>query len=169
MGFSTVVGTRFKFVAKPVPGWNGVVECEMLEAREPSLLRFTWRGGEKDDLTTVTCRLEPHQGGTRLTWEHTGFHGIGGLLVSKMLASVRRKMLSQGLLRDLFLFLSGRDHSREPVSDELTRKSSPKKAVPGQQLCYIFRNCQRAEHTDVAFRGPHNASAAARQHFTQSP
>ena len=83
VGFSTVVGTRFKFVAKPVPGRNGVVECEMLEAREPSLLRFTGRGGEKDDLTTVTCRLEPHQGGTRLTWEHTGFHGIGGLLVSK--------------------------------------------------------------------------------------
>jgi uncharacterized protein YndB with AHSA1/START domain len=96
VGFSTTVGTRFKFVAKPMPGWSGVVECEMLEASEPSLLRFTWRGDEKDDVTTVTCRLQPRQGGTRLTWEHTGFRGIGGFIACKMLASVRRKMLAEG-------------------------------------------------------------------------
>jgi uncharacterized protein YndB with AHSA1/START domain len=97
VGFSTAVGTRFKYVAKPMPGWNGIVECEVLEAREPSLLRYSWVGGDKDDVTTVTCRLEPHQGGTRFTWEHTGFTGIGGFLVSRMLASVRRKMLGVGL------------------------------------------------------------------------
>jgi uncharacterized protein YndB with AHSA1/START domain len=97
VGFSAEVGTRFKFVAKPMPGWSGVVECEVLEAREPSLLRYSWLGDAKDDVTQVTYRLEPHGDGTRFTWEHTGFTGIGGLLVSKLLASVRRKMLGVGL------------------------------------------------------------------------
>lgn len=97
VGFSTAVGTQFQYVAKPMPGWDGIVRCQVLESREPSLLRYTWRGGDKDDVTTVTCRLEPHGGGTRFTWEHTGFTGIGGFIVSKMLASVRRKMLSVGL------------------------------------------------------------------------
>ena len=55
----------------------------MLEAAEPSLLRYAWLGGAGDDLTTVTYRLEPHGDGTRFTWEHTGFAGIGGLAICK--------------------------------------------------------------------------------------
>lgn len=41
-GFAPVPGTRFRFVAKPKPGWNGIVNCEVVEAREPTLLRYTW-------------------------------------------------------------------------------------------------------------------------------
>jgi uncharacterized protein YndB with AHSA1/START domain len=97
VGFSPVVGTRFKLVAKPMPGWGGVVECEVLEVREPSLLRYSWTGDEGDDVTVVTYRLEPHGGGTRFTFDHTGFTGIGGFVVSRVLASVRKKMLGVGL------------------------------------------------------------------------
>ena len=97
VGFSAAVGTHFKFVAKPMPGWSGVVQCEVLESREPSLFRYSWVGDEGDDVTLVTYRLEPHGNGTRFTWEHTGFKGVGGLLVSKLLASVRKKMLGVGL------------------------------------------------------------------------
>jgi uncharacterized protein YndB with AHSA1/START domain len=97
VGFAPVVGTKFRFVAKPVPGWSGVVECEVLEVREPSLLRYTWRGGKGDDLTTVTNTLEPIAGGTRFTWDHTGFTGVGGFLVSRVLKRVRTRMLALGL------------------------------------------------------------------------
>src|SRR3954447_291108 len=45
VGYAPVVGTRFQFVGKPVPGWNGVVDCEVLEVEEPSVLRFSWVGG----------------------------------------------------------------------------------------------------------------------------
>jgi uncharacterized protein YndB with AHSA1/START domain len=89
VGFSPVVGTRFKYVAKPMPGWSGIVECEVLEAREPFLLRYTWLGGEKDDLTTVTNALEPLGDGTRFTFDHTGFTGIGGFVVSRVLNTLR--------------------------------------------------------------------------------
>jgi uncharacterized protein YndB with AHSA1/START domain len=97
-GFSTTVGTRFQFVAKPHPGWRGIVDCEVLEAREPSLLRYSWVGDENGDTTYVTYRLEPHAGGTRFTYEHTGFTGIGGFLLAKLaLGPVRKKMLRVGL------------------------------------------------------------------------
>ncbi|MCW2638281.1 MAG: Activator of Hsp90 ATPase 1 family protein [Dactylosporangium sp.] len=97
-GFSTTVGTRFQFVAKPQPGWRGIVDCEVLEAREPSLLRYSWVGDENGDTTYVTYRLEPHAGGTRFTYEHTGFTGIGGFLLAKLaLGPVRKKMLRVGL------------------------------------------------------------------------
>jgi uncharacterized protein YndB with AHSA1/START domain len=97
-GFSTAVGTRFTFVAKPQPGWRGVVECEVLEAHEPSLLRYSWAGDEKGDVTQVSYRLEPYGDGTRFTYEHTGFTGIGGFLLAKLvLGPVRKKMLGVGL------------------------------------------------------------------------
>ena len=63
-GFSTTVGTKFRLVAKPKPGWNGVVNCEVLEVIEPSLLRYSWVGGDGGgDLTEVAYRLEPRPAG----------------------------------------------------------------------------------------------------------
>lgn len=97
VGFSTEVGTRFKFVAKPMPGWSGVVECEVLEISALSLLRYSWVGDEGDDVTTVTYRLEPQSNGTRFAWEHVGFTGVGGFIVCNLLARVRKKMLGVGL------------------------------------------------------------------------
>jgi uncharacterized protein YndB with AHSA1/START domain len=98
VGFSTKIGTKFQFVAKPTPGWSGVVECEVLEVREQSLLRYSWKGAAEGEVTQVTFRLEPHDRGTRLTFEHTGFTGIGGFVVANILASVRKKMLTVGLV-----------------------------------------------------------------------
>jgi uncharacterized protein YndB with AHSA1/START domain len=96
-GFAPVPGTRFRFVAKPKPGWNGIVNCEVIEAREPTLLRYTWTDDGGGDTTVVTYRLEPAGDGTRFTYEHTGFTGIGGLFMAQLLGRVRRKMLSEGL------------------------------------------------------------------------
>jgi hypothetical protein len=45
----------------------------------------------------VTNILEEIPGGTRLTWDHTGFHDIEGLFMSRLLGRVRRNMLSEGL------------------------------------------------------------------------
>ncbi len=97
-GFAPVVGTKFRLVAKPKPGWNGVVDCEVLEVNAPSLLRYSWVGGDgAGDVTEVVYRLEPQAGGTRFTYEHTGFTGVGGVFMAKLLGHVRRKMLTVGL------------------------------------------------------------------------
>jgi uncharacterized protein YndB with AHSA1/START domain len=97
-GFSPVIGTRFRFVGKPVPGWRGVVECEVLEVHEPTLLRYSWRGDENGRTTQVLYRITPHGEGTRFTYEHTGFAGIGGFFMARfVLGPVRTTMLDVGL------------------------------------------------------------------------
>ena len=96
-GFVPVVGTKFRLLAKPKPGWSGVVDCEVLEVREPSLLRFSWKGEENGTPTYVTYRIEPRGGGTRFTYDHTGFTGPGGFFMARLLGSVRKKMLTIGL------------------------------------------------------------------------
>ena len=117
VGFSATVGNRFQLVAKPVPGWRGVVDCEVLEAREPFELRYSWVGDEGGAATYVTYHLEPHRlegphrlephrpdralgaavDGTRFTYLHTGFTGVGGFAMAKLLGSVRTRMLTVGL------------------------------------------------------------------------
>jgi uncharacterized protein YndB with AHSA1/START domain len=97
VGFAPTVGTRFQLVAKPVPGWRGIVDCEVLEVEEPRILRYTWQGGEHEKPTIVTYRIDPRPGGSRFTFEHTGFTGMGGFFMAKLLGGVRKKMLTVGL------------------------------------------------------------------------
>jgi uncharacterized protein YndB with AHSA1/START domain len=96
-GFAPVAGAKFRFVAKPKPGWNGIVDCEVLEVDELRLLRYSWVDGNGGEVTLVTYHLEPHADGTRFTYEHTGFTGAGGIFIAQLLGHVRRKMLSAGL------------------------------------------------------------------------
>jgi len=84
-------------VAKPKLGWNGIVNCEVLEVREPSLLRYSWAGDDGGEVTEVAYRIEPHRGGARFTYDHTGFTGPSGFFMARLLGSVRRKMLTVGL------------------------------------------------------------------------
>jgi uncharacterized protein YndB with AHSA1/START domain len=94
--FAPVVGTKFRLLAKPKPGWNGVVDCEVLEVNEPSLLRYSWTGDQGGDVTQVIYRLEPHTR-TRFSYDHTGFTGVGGVFMATLLGHVRSKMLNVGL------------------------------------------------------------------------
>jgi uncharacterized protein YndB with AHSA1/START domain len=96
-GFATSVGTKFRYVAKPKPGWSGIVDCEVLESDEPTLLRYSWADPGGGEVTEVAYRLEAHGNGTRFTYEHTGFTGIGGLFMATLLGRVRTKMLTIGL------------------------------------------------------------------------
>jgi uncharacterized protein YndB with AHSA1/START domain len=107
-GYEPRVGCQFKFVGKPVPGWDGIVYCEVLEVDAPRLLRYSWRGSPDESPTEVTYRIEPHGDGTRLTYEHTGFSGIRGRMMSELLGRVRRKMLDRGLPPVLDQLVEGR-------------------------------------------------------------
>jgi uncharacterized protein YndB with AHSA1/START domain len=77
-GFAPVVGNHFRFVGRPVPGWDGVVDCEVLAVEPPFMLRHTWQGDERQP-SIVTWRIEPTESGSRLTYDHTGFRGLDGL------------------------------------------------------------------------------------------
>jgi len=97
VGFEPVVGNKFQFVAKPMPGWRGIVDCEVLEVRDQEFLRYTWVGSEGEPPSYVTYLLEPTSDGTRFTYHHTGFVGITGFAMSKLLGAVRKKMLTVAL------------------------------------------------------------------------
>jgi uncharacterized protein YndB with AHSA1/START domain len=104
-GLEPVVGTRFRLVARPQPGWRGFVECEVLEAEFERRLRWSWVGNDGQAPMEVTFTLEDIPGGTRLTFTHTGFTGVGGFILSKlMLGPGWRKMFTRlvpRLLEDL--------------------------------------------------------------------
>jgi uncharacterized protein YndB with AHSA1/START domain len=92
-GFAPVVGTRFQLIGKANPGWRGFIEGEVLEAREPSRLSFSWIGNADDKPTRVTYTLEASALGTRLIYEHTGFTGVGGFIFSKLLMTPGMKQM----------------------------------------------------------------------------
>jgi uncharacterized protein YndB with AHSA1/START domain len=111
-GLRTEVGTAFRYVARPRPGWSGVVVCYVLEADAPWRLRYTWQDAGGGAITEVSYRLESHGEGTRFTYEHTGFTGLGGFLMERLLGRVRRRMLTDGLPAVLATI----DHSGHPRS-----------------------------------------------------
>lgn len=86
-----VVGHTFQFRSKPQPGWNGIVDCKVVEADPPRTLAYTWAGSWGESLVRWT--LTPEGGGTRLTLVHSGFQGIRGVLLSFMMGAGWKKKL----------------------------------------------------------------------------
>jgi uncharacterized protein YndB with AHSA1/START domain len=69
--FEPVVGHRFNFRSTPVPGWNGVIESEVLAVEPHARLAYSW--GTMGMMSVVTWTLTPTAGGTHVRMEQTGF------------------------------------------------------------------------------------------------
>ena len=75
--FQPVVGHKFNFRSKPIAGWNGVADCEVLVVEPP--YRLSWSqsaSGEQaaDGLhSVVTWTLTPTVDGTLVRMVHSGF------------------------------------------------------------------------------------------------
>lgn len=78
------VGHRFVFRAPKMPGWDGVINCVVLEVNAMSKLVWSWQGSNMRRPTRVSFVLEPSGTGTLLTLEHSGFEGVGGFILSRM-------------------------------------------------------------------------------------
>ena len=97
-GFSPTVGARFKFFGTPNRAWRGFIECELLEARAPTFLRYSWIDSDGGAASYVSWALAPHAAGTLLTFEHTGFTGLRGFLLAQLVMGPgHRKKLDQEL------------------------------------------------------------------------
>ena len=64
-------GAAFTFRRDPLPGWDGIVNCRVLEVDAPRKLRYAWVVGDMD--TVVTFTLTPVDSGTRLGLVQSGF------------------------------------------------------------------------------------------------
>jgi uncharacterized protein YndB with AHSA1/START domain len=76
-------GDAFTFKTQPYPGWDGIVNCRILEIDTHRKLSYTWVAGDMDITTVVTFTLAPTASGTRLSLVQSGFkpdqkQNIGG-------------------------------------------------------------------------------------------
>jgi uncharacterized protein YndB with AHSA1/START domain len=95
-GFAPIVGTRFKLIGKPNPGWRGYVECQVTEVREPELIAYSWIDNDGARTLHVRYTLDETPSGTRLTVEHLGFTGVSGFLFSKIIMGPGHRKLLGG-------------------------------------------------------------------------
>ena len=69
--FQPVVGHRFNFRSTPVPGWDGVINAEVLVVEPNSRLSYSW--GTMGMKSVVDWTLTPTKDGTHVRMEQTGF------------------------------------------------------------------------------------------------
>ncbi len=66
-------GAEFMFKTQPYPGWDGTVNCRILESEPQQRLSYTWVVGDMVLDTVVTFTLTPTASGTRLSLVQSGF------------------------------------------------------------------------------------------------
>ncbi|MGA7842480.1 MAG: SRPBCC domain-containing protein [Candidatus Acidiferrales bacterium] len=69
--FQPVVGHQFSFHSTPVPGWDGIIQSEVLTIEPNSKLSYSW--GTMGTTSLVTWTLTPTKAGTHVRMEQTGF------------------------------------------------------------------------------------------------
>lgn len=97
--FAPVIGRRFQLRAKPMPGWDGVIEGKVLEVDEPHRLAYSWKGSRMRGTTTVrwTLTARAEGAGTHLRLDHQGFDGLSGALLAFMHGGGWKKFLTRRL------------------------------------------------------------------------
>ena len=93
--FAPVIGHRFAFRTKPAPGFDGVVDCEVLAVDPPHRLAYSWKGGGID--TVVSFALSAEGSATRLVMEQSGFTGLRGFVVSRILGGGWKRIIGERL------------------------------------------------------------------------
>ncbi|HMJ10549.1 MAG TPA: SRPBCC domain-containing protein [Polyangiaceae bacterium] len=73
IGLELEPGAAFTFKTQPYPGWDGTVNCRVLEIEAHRKLSYEWVVGDMEIDTVVTFMLTPTASGTRLSLVQSGF------------------------------------------------------------------------------------------------
>lgn len=73
IGLELETGVAFTFRTQPYPGWDGIVNCRILEVDAQRKLSYAWVAGDMAIDTVVTFTLTPTASGTRLSLVQSGF------------------------------------------------------------------------------------------------
>jgi uncharacterized protein YndB with AHSA1/START domain len=73
VGLELEPGTAFTLKKEPMPGWDGNVNCRILEVEAHKKLSYTWVVGDMAIDTVVTFGLTRTASGTRLSLVQSGF------------------------------------------------------------------------------------------------
>jgi uncharacterized protein YndB with AHSA1/START domain len=96
--FKLEKGHKFQFKAPKQVGFDGLINCEVLDFEVPKQLVYTWQGGPLKEPTTVSWVLQTIPEGTKLTFTHGGFKGLGGFFVRLILGSGWQGLLKKKIL-----------------------------------------------------------------------
>jgi uncharacterized protein YndB with AHSA1/START domain len=66
-----VVGHRFNFRSAPMPNWDGVIDCEVLDVEPDQKLSYSWNALGLESVVVWT--LVATSGGTLVRMEQSGF------------------------------------------------------------------------------------------------
>ena len=72
IGLELTPGATFTLRTQPQPGWDGTVQCRVLEIDAFRKISYTWVAGDFID-TVVTFTLTPTAAGTQLSLMQSGF------------------------------------------------------------------------------------------------
>jgi uncharacterized protein YndB with AHSA1/START domain len=93
--FKAIKGHKFMLQAKPMGKWDGKIYGEILVADKPEQLRYTWKGDQMKSNTVLTWTLHATDKGTLLVLEHTGFEGLGDVVLGIFHAMGWNRFLNQ--------------------------------------------------------------------------
>lgn len=72
-GLDLKIGNAFTFKTQAYPGWDGTVNCRILELETHRKLSYAWVVGDMALDTVVTFTLTPTASGTHLSLVQSGF------------------------------------------------------------------------------------------------
>ncbi len=134
-------GHRFRFTDRPRPFWDGVCECEVIDAGASRRFALRWGLNVRGAPTTVSWTIAPTADrGTRVQLRHAGLHGVVGWLMKKGMDKGWRRMLERSLV------IAGLASGRLPSRDEVARR---------------FRGKQPRSHVEHRRGPPRRALASA--------
>jgi uncharacterized protein YndB with AHSA1/START domain len=64
-------GREFEFRCRPLPGFDGIIRCQVLEIVPLESMTISWQSGKL--VSIVSFNLYEHKSGTMLNFEHKGF------------------------------------------------------------------------------------------------
>lgn len=100
--FALESGKTFQFRDKPQGGWDGIVNCQVLEFNQPNFLAYSWQANGMKHPTIVQWELRKiSDNETSLTLSHSGFEGLGGWFTRQILHFGWKGMLNKKLAKHL--------------------------------------------------------------------
>lgn len=96
--FAPIVGTSFRFTTKPQGGFDGIVNCKVIESDPPNVICYSWNASGFKEPTYVRWELnEVDTNETILTLSHTNFKGVNGWFTKQILNMGWKKLISKKL------------------------------------------------------------------------
>lgn len=94
--FKLELGHRFTMKTDPAPGFDGVIQCEVLSFEVGRSISFSWKGGPIDTVVSFIIS-SPTSETSKLLVKHSGFSGMKAHMVKWILLKGWKSLLTDKL------------------------------------------------------------------------